>query len=78
MKKLVNLVVIIMMFVLPLIISSTASAGFFGATTYEECVLDNIKGLNNAEAVQMLKNTCATKFPPLKLKNPPNSYRIDA
>lgn len=74
MNKLITTVTA-MAFVFASMFSLTASAGFFGPSTYEECVLENIKGVNNDVAAQIVRNTCAAKFPPL---NPPNYYRIDA
>ena len=64
--------------------SLTASAGFFGPSTYEECILENMKGINNEVAAYSVRNACANKFPATEEKpsaqplNPPNYYRIDA
>lgn len=55
--------------------STNTAAGIFGASNYEECVLDNMKGVTNDVVAYSVRNACSAKFPP---KYPPNFYRIDA
>ena len=37
-------------------------AGIFGATSYEECVLDNIKNAQTNDAVNTVHAMCSAKF----------------
>lgn len=44
-------------------ISFAAAAGWFGESNYDDCILENIKGAQNPEAVSAVKQDCRTKFP---------------
>lgn len=39
-----------------------AYAGLFGPSSYEECLLENLKGVNNDSAVFLVKKSCEEKF----------------
>ena len=56
--------------------SPAASAGFFGPSNYEECILENMKGINNEVAAFSVRNACEKKFPTASRQ--PDKYRIDA
>lgn len=74
MKKLVN-VFLMFAFIIASIFSSSAFAGLFGPSNYEDCVLENIKSVTNDAAANAVRSACAGKFKP---KNPPNYYRINS
>jgi hypothetical protein len=38
-------------------------AGWFGPSTYEECVLENIKEVKSDKAAELLAQVCRKKFP---------------
>lgn len=44
-------------------ISGSAPAGWLGPSNYEECILENIKGVTIQSAVWAIKNACRAKFP---------------
>jgi len=41
---------------------STASAGSFA--TYEDCILENMKGVESDAAALLIQRACRSKFPP--------------
>lgn len=43
--------------------SGTANAGWFGAQNYDECILENMKGVTLKQAVRAIQNSCRGKFP---------------
>ena len=45
------------------IVSSNSIAGIFGPSSYEDCLLDNLKEAKTSEAVQAMRQACALKFP---------------
>ena len=47
-----------------LLLSQTANAGLFGASTYEECMSDGKVGRTNAE-LRLLTDKCRKEFPAL-------------
>jgi hypothetical protein len=40
-----------------------SNAGFFGPNNYEECVLDNMKGVTSDQAARAIQQACREKFP---------------
>ena len=47
------------LFFLPLV----ASAGWFGPSNYDECILENMTGAAQREAAIMIRMACERKFP---------------
>ena len=41
----------------------TTSAGFFGPSNYDECVLENMKGVTSDQAARAIQAACTKKFP---------------
>jgi len=41
----------------------TAHAGWFGPKNYDECILENMKGVTIVQAVWAIQNSCRAKFP---------------
>lgn len=41
----------------------TAHAGWFGPKNYDECILENMKGVTLKQAVWAIQNSCRAKFP---------------
>lgn len=39
-----------------------SSAGLFGPSDYEECILENMKGVSGETAASLVANSCRTKF----------------
>ena len=50
--------------------SIEAKAGWWGPSTYEECILDNMKGVTSDTAAAQVAAACRAKFPP-KTQNAP-------
>jgi hypothetical protein len=50
-----------------------AMGGWFGPSNYEECILENMKGVASDKAVREIKRACRVKFPykPAKKRNIP-------
>ena len=42
---------------------SIASGGWFGPKDYDECILENIKGVSDGKAAELIKKSCRSKFP---------------
>ena len=40
-----------------------ASAGWFGPSTYDECILENMKGVGSDLAARVVMGICQRKFP---------------
>ena len=54
----------IIFFIVAIILTpSYVFAGWFGPSTYEECVLENIKEIKNDTAAKLLAKVCREKFP---------------
>jgi hypothetical protein len=43
---------------------STANAGLFGPSNFEECILDQMKGIKSDTAANAVTYACRAKFPP--------------
>lgn len=43
--------------------SNCAYADWFGPKDYDECILENMKGASNKDAVIAIKRACRSKFP---------------
>jgi hypothetical protein len=54
----------ILIFIVAITLSpSYGFAGWFGPSTYEECVLENIKDVKGERAATLLAQVCRKKFP---------------
>ena len=47
-------------------VCGTASAGLFGPSNYEECVLENVKGVGSDIGARMVAAACAKQYPSKK------------
>ncbi len=47
-------------------VSATASAGLFGPSTWDECILANMKGVGSDMAARAVAEACTRQFPPKK------------
>ena len=54
-----------------LIFSSNLYAGIFGPSSYEECLLNNMKGVQSDAAAQAIVQACRIKFPLTPTKQEP-------
>lgn len=43
-------------------LTASANAGLFGPSTYEECVLENMKGVSSDVAADAVKRACRSKY----------------
>lgn len=43
--------------------AGSASAGWFGPSNYEECILDNMKGVTSNAAAIAIASACRSQFP---------------
>jgi hypothetical protein len=50
-------------FVIFLAIISNSYAGVFGPSTYDECILENMKGTSSDLAARYVHHACREKFP---------------
>ena len=41
----------------------TSHAGWFGPNNYNDCILENIKGVTQIQAIHAVKSSCRSKFP---------------
>lgn len=41
----------------------TSHAGWFGPNNYDDCILENIKGVTQIQAIHAVKSSCRSKFP---------------
>ena len=48
---------------LMVLLTGSAQAGWFGPSTYEECVLENMKGVSSNAAALAIADACRAKFP---------------
>ena len=46
-----------------LVLLQSANAGLFGPSTFEDCVLENIKGVSQPQKIGVVKKMCRNKFP---------------
>lgn len=46
-----------------LIFSPFATAGLFSASTYDDCIIDSMKGVTSDVAAKAIKESCKKKFP---------------
>jgi len=58
-----NLFLIAVVFMQPCL---SASAGWFGPSNYDECILDSMKGVTNNAAAGLIEAACRKKFPATK------------
>ncbi len=58
---------VLFIFVTTVLFPSCGAAGWFGPSTYEECILNNIKGAKSDHAAKLVAHACREKFPD---KNP--------
>lgn len=49
--------------VLLLLLSINASAGLFGPSNFDECVLDGVKDAKTETAARLVAQACRNKFP---------------
>lgn len=62
------------------LLPSTLAAGWFGPKNYEDCVLDNMKGVESDKAAILISKSCHLKFPEKKnyfdrFDNPPVNHQ---
>lgn len=50
-------------FFIVLLVPLTCSANWFGPKTYEDCIIQGMKGTTSNVAAQEIKKACRTKFP---------------
>lgn len=48
---------------LVILFSTTASAGWFGPSNYDECILESMKGVTSDVAARLVARSCREKFP---------------
>ena len=53
--------------------SGVTSAGLFGPSNYEECILDGMKGVKSDLAAKAVIGACARKFPSKNTKRSPTT-----
>ena len=53
----------LLLFLICLFARGSAHAGWFGPNNYEDCILENIKGVTQTQAIGTIKNACRSKFP---------------
>jgi len=51
------------------LIAFSANAGLLGPSDFDECILDNMKGVNSDAAAKLIARSCAKKFPKTKPGN---------
>ncbi len=52
-------------------LASTADAGWFGPSNYDECILENMNGVGSDMAARAVGAACARQFPPKKIAEKP-------
>ena len=52
----------IVAFSLVILVSTTASAGWFGPSNYDECILESMKGVTSNVAARLVESSCREKF----------------
>lgn len=53
----------IYLFFIALLFPSVSNAGWFGASNYNECVLESMKGVTSDAAAGVINRACRAKFP---------------
>ena len=56
-------------------LSSQASAGLFGPSDYDECILDSLKGVTSDTAARAIETSCRAKFPFKKVEKEVGSFQ---
>lgn len=51
----------------------TSQSGWFGASDYDECILESMKGVTSNLAAKLIRKSCKDKFPPKAKKKPRTS-----
>ena len=51
----------------------TSQGGWLGASDYDECILESMKGVTSNLAARLIKESCRDKFPPKAKKKPRTS-----
>ena len=49
--------------VILILLASPVHAGIFGPSTYEECILENMKGVQSDVAARQIARACRQQFP---------------
>mgnify|MGYP000031644677 CR=1 FL=1 len=58
-------------FLLPLLFTPlTTVADWFGPSTFDECILESMKGVTSDKAALIIRSSCRSKFPPEEKKTP--------
>lgn len=52
--------------VVAVLMAAPASAGLFGPSNYDECILEHLKGVSSDVGARMVAEACRKKFPPKK------------
>lgn len=55
---------LILMILLAIVSSSTVAGWFGGPKNYNECILENMKGVTNDIAAEAIRNSCRVEFAP--------------
>ncbi len=55
--------ILILLFIFHLSSAAITHAGLFGPSNYEECILENMKGVQSDVAAKMIASICRKKFP---------------
>ena len=63
MKRLFTVICLFILMPIP------AMGGWFGPNNYEECILENMKGVTSDEAAREIKRACRSKFPHKTVKD---------
>ena len=58
-----SLLVFVLIFGISIIFPQCAIAGWLGPSDYDECILENMRGATNRQAVNAIKTSCRKKFP---------------
>ena len=66
----------IIFFIASLAIAFESKSGLFGPSTFEECLLDNVKNAKTNDAVAAVTSACSMKFQNKDQKNKPTSIQI--
>jgi len=66
----------IVILVASLAMAFESSGGLFGPSTFEECLLDNMKNAKTNDAVAAVTSACSMKFQNKEKKNKPSSVQI--
>jgi len=53
-----------------IMVPTTAFAGWFGPSDYDECIIEGMKGVQSDVAARLVRQSCLKKFPPQKDKTP--------